>query len=224
MSGFTYSDWSKGATPPPGFTVYGSDLPEPAPPSYDPPPRRRSGGGGLRRFLGFAAIALVLGGVRYGVAEGIDRARGVRRFPYGTTLHSPDTIGTMPRLHTRKARQIEVAVEADAPADSSPQVAIYGRGGTATYFLVALLSGERTGSEVYHAITSGAPSGDLGEFGPGRAVAGVHCGKVRAGTRHGAACAWSSRLSNGMLVDYGHPDLAVLAARTEAIIGQVNGS
>ena len=229
MSGFTYSEWSKGATPPPGFTVYGSDLPAPDPAPYEPPPRaprRRSGGGALRRFLGFVVIALVLGGVRYGIAEGIDRARGVRRFPYGTTLHTPATIGSIPRLNTAEARRYERTVEANTPKDSSPQAAMYGRGTKATYWLFAALSGERSSHEVYSEVSKGltADTGNMAEFAPGKSMpGGVHCGRVRLSDQHGAACAWSSDLSNGFLIDVTHPDLAALAKRTLVVIDQVNG-
>ena len=227
MSGFTYSDWSRGATPPPGFTVYGSDLQGPTPPSYEPPRRRSSGGGGrVRGVLAFVTIAVVLGLVRYGIAEGIDRARGVRRFPYGTTLHTPPTIGTTPRLHTALAKQLERGAETAVPKGNAPQAAVYGRGSTPRYIVVALLSGERSDREAYEAATRGFTlgAGNVVEFASGRTMpGGVYCGRVRLGDQHGAACGWSSHLSNGFLMDISHPALAALAQRTLVVIDQVNG-
>lgn len=196
----------------------------PPPPAWMPPPPAKKGTRVKVVVLSVTAVCVGLAVVGT-IADSTARTMpGGKKIPAKVTLHTPQRVGGAERMTSAFAKQVEAEALDGTFSLQQPQVALYGNESVPRYFLFAGFSPEQTGKEVYAEFSKGFAGEEEATVGKPKAMAGgVVCGPVSISGLRGAACAWASDRSNGVLVDYQKrdvPRLAKLAAQARA---EVNG-
>jgi hypothetical protein len=207
-----------GQAPKPGDPDFQWAIPvqhQPPPPGWTPPKRRGRTAGVLA--VGGAILAIVL--VRVAMATGIDFAVGATREP----LHTPERIGSSPRMTSGEARDIENEMKNDIGGSSAkPQAGVYGRNGRPQYVLAAAYGLDKTGNTVLLDFANGADA----KLGPIKLMpGGLVCATAVTDGVKGAACAWASGdKSDGLVWSFTKPDINALAKLTTTARAEVEGA
>ena len=189
-----------------------------------PPPPARKNNRALVVVLSVVAVLVGLAVVGAVVGPPERTMPGGKKIPAKVTLRTPTRVGGAERMTSAFAKQVEAESLDGMVSLQQAQVGLYGTDATPRYFLFAGFSPEVTSTQVFGEFRKGfTTEGEASVGKPKSMPGGVVCGPVTIAGLRGAACAWASDRSNGVLVDYQKRDLPRLAKLAAQARTEVNG-